>query len=356
MTDTRFVPAHGLTIDGITYSAPELVIWANRQLEIRHGDWMRDICEFLLQWCNPEPFVTGSTSGSTGKPKLLKLSKNAMIASAKRTIEAFQLAPGTRALICLPVRYIAGRMMLVRAMVGQWNVTLCAPEVKALLHIPHQYQFTAMVPHQAMQCAEAQMDLSRFGILLLGGAAVPASLVGLLKGVAAFESYGMTETVSHIALRKVGEVWFKSLPGIGLTVNREGCLVIDAPDLTDAPLTTRDLVEMAPDGRFRLLGRADWVINSGGIKLFPEQMEQRAAPLFRGPFAFVPLSHPTLGTQVCLAVTPAEELDEAFYGQLAQVLSRYEMPKKTVVCTEWPLTPGGKTDRLRVVALVTTTR
>lgn len=324
---------------------------------IKEGEpYEREIGDFLMDWISAGPDIVQQTSGSTGPPKPLAISKAAMVESARLTGEALGLKGGTRALLCLPARTIAGKMMLVRAMVLGWKLHLTAPSSKPLEGFDLPLDFVSLVP---LQLYHSLGHLGAISKILVGGAPLSRELLSRLPsdGVQVYESYGMTETASHIALRRLGPVLltespegqlppFQALPGITLEVDDRGCLVVHAPFLPSSPVVTNDLVDLESEHRFRWLGRVDNAVNSGGVKLVPEQLEARIAPLVPGRFILGGLPDAALGQKLVLVVEGHPDGQELL-GRLREsgISSAHEMPREVFSLPEFPETPSGKLDR-----------
>ena len=308
--------------------------------------------DFIREWQSESQRVMLRTSGSTGTPKTIWVEKSRMRASARMTCDFLGLRAGQNALLCLSTDYIAGKMMVVRAMerglhlisVPPSNNPLDAPQLSSL---NVQISLTAMVPSQ-VYCSIDHPMLRRIENVIIGGGAIPPELEQTLRLFpnAIWSSYGMTETLSHIALRRVSgssaNDCYTPLPGVGISLSGEGCLCIDAPHLCAERLLTNDIAEINRDGSFRIIGRRDNVIQSGGLKLHIEQMEERLRP-------FMPDSagHPTF----CVTSRPS-----AKFGEEAVLLTAIPVPQigallhdlyiKDVIPVEAiPLTPTGKIDR-----------
>ncbi|MCI6688156.1 MAG: AMP-binding protein, partial [Prevotella sp.] len=233
--------------------------------------------EFIDEWNNDEPTVLVHTSGSTGKPKPLRVEKLRMAASAHITCAFLGLQRGDTALLCMPLDYIAGKMVVVRSLVCGLRLLTVEPCGHPLRGLSEAPVFAAMVPLQvynSLQVEEERALLMQIKHLIIGGGAVSGEMAAELKHFpnAVWSTYGMTETLSHIALRRLsGEEasdWYEPFEGVDVSLNADGCLVIDAPAVCATTLTTNDIAEIAPDGRhFRIRGRRDNVVCSGGIKL-----------------------------------------------------------------------------------------
>ncbi|MBL18361.1 MAG: O-succinylbenzoic acid--CoA ligase [Flavobacteriaceae bacterium] len=302
---------------------------------------------FLINWLSEYEYIALHTSGSTGKPKEIHMPKTAMYTSAVRTATFFNLSAGDSALLCLPIRYIAGKMMLVRALVLGLNLDIKPPKTK--LHIEKNYSFTALIPSQANALFDS---LGKFKTVLIGGAPIPSELRKRIGKTYSHcvETYGMTETLTHVAARTIldADKPFKAMPGIGFSTDENGCLVIEAPYLPLSPVVTQDLVSLEGNGNFKLLGRRDWVINSGGIKIFPETLEVILAPYMKFPFFFTAMPDAELGEKlVLLAEAPASKK-----GTIMTIArqhlgkNKYHIPKAVVCITNFKFTSTGKLDRI----------
>jgi len=310
----------------------------------------RIIGDFLVDWLNDKDFIMAQTSGSTGTPKQIKLHKQAMVNSAIATGNYFKLQPGDSALHCLPTQYIAGKMMLVRAMVLGLEIDIVEPTSQPVFDYKKYYDFCAMVPLQA----EKSIDkLKNIKTLIIGGAAVTKSLKEKLQSVTTkvYETYGMTETITHIAVRKlnsdvisrlVEKSHFTILPNITISKDDRDCLVIEAPKLFEGKLITNDLVRIESPKSFQLLGRQDSVINSGGIKLIPEQIEKKLAPFIQNRFIITSELDDRLGEKVILIIEANSNMLEA---SIFNVLEKYEKPKKVYAVKKFIETASGKVQR-----------
>ena len=274
-----------------------------------------------------------------------------MVNSALATGDHFGVAIGDKALHCLNANFIAGKMMLVRAMILGLEIDLVPPQGNVLAACDKTYDFAAMVPLQVEQAFE---DLDKVKILLIGGAPSSVQLKEKLKqrNTQCFETYGMTETVTHIASRKINgnSPLFSPLPGVKLSTDERGCMVIDVPYLTEEKIVTNDLVALDKDQRFLLKGRIDNVINSGGIKVIPEEVEAKIAPYITQPFFIGAIADKTLGQKVILVLegeTSAELLSKL---STIEGLSKYELPKEIYSLALFKRTPNGKVMRQQTIS------
>lgn len=311
-----------------------------------------DLAAFLHEWYAPTEEMELQTSGSTGAPKTIIVSKQAMRASAEATCRYFGLKKGDTALLCLPLRYIAGKMMVVRALVGGLNLITAEPSSTPLAQLHTPVDFAPLVPMQAhttLQQAGGTAQLEQARTILLGGGFVDAALETALQACrsAVYVSYGMTETLSHIALRRINgaqaAAYYTPLPQVKVGMSPRGTLVLSVPYLGIADLETNDLAEILPDGRFRILGRVDCVINSGGIKIQAESVEEELTAATGLAVMAVPIPHPVLGQAVGLLWEGPPE-KEAALQQALQALPKYHQPHK-VLRHPLPRTATGKVNR-----------
>lgn len=320
------------------------------------NEYEKALGDFILDWVSDAPDLHVMTSGSTGKPKRIRLQKDRMVNSALATGAYFDLQPGEKALHCLPARYIAGKMMLVRAIVLGLELYYTDPSNTPLLNFPgHKFAFAAMVPSQVMHSLE---ELRRVDDLIIGGAPVNQSLRDALQdsGSRAFETFGMTETITHIALRRInprdgGAQPFQTLPGVKVSKDDRGCLLIEAPAILDKTLTTNDLVELHSETHFSWKGRIDNVINSGGVKISPEEVEAALAPHIEQDFFLAGVPHPELGEAVILITSGNEpEWDLPSLLERSKGLDKYHRPKRHLHTAEFQYTPNGKLDRQATIS------
>ena len=303
----------------------------------------KKIGKFLLEWLNNESFVFVQTSGSTGKPKQIVLDKKAMMASAKATGTFFNLQPKSTALLCLSADYIAGKMMLVRAITLGLHLDAVEPNSNPLEN--KKYDFVAMVP---MQVANSLEQLHLVETLLIGGTKVSYQLAeNILKtNCQAYESYGMTETISHIAIKPIGAKEFTVLPNVSISLDDRNCLVIEALELSTEKIITNDIVEILNERQFVLKGRIDNVINSGGVKIFPEEIEEKLAKFISVRFFIASLPDEKLGEKVILVLEGKPfEVDNTIFSDL----SKYQIPKEVVFIDKFIETETNKINRKKTL-------
>lgn len=318
--------------------------------------------QFISDWQSPSPTILVHTSGSTGKPKPMLVEKRRMEASARITCSFLGLQPGDSALLCMPLDYIAGKMMCVRSIVGGLRLIRVEPCGHPLQHLDEVPTFAAMVPMQVYNSLQDDRELNilkQIKHLIIGGGAISSKLATALRSFpnAVWSTYGMTETLSHIALRPLsGEdasEWYTPFDGVEVSLNQDGCLVINAPEVCAEPLTTNDIAEIDGDGRrFRIRGRRDNVVCSGGIKMQIEEIETKLQAHTDIPLMITKRPDEKFGETVVLL---AECNDmEPLKALCHKWLSKYELPHDYIHVERLPLTETGKPARaeaLRIASL-----
>ena len=302
------------------------------------------IGNFLLDWIDEKDHILERTSGSTGSPKVIKLMKRAMVRSAIATGDYFSLRPGDSALHCIPANFIAGKMMLVRALILGLRLDIVEPRSHPYIDIDTRYDFCAMVP---MQVKNSMNELHQIQKLIIGGAPVSNYILNSLQDIEtkAYATYGMTETITHIAIKPLNhgsKNYFEVMPNIELSGDERGCLVIEAPDLFEDTIVTNDIVRFESETSFEFLGRYDNIINSGGIKLNPEQIEAKLSSSIKNRFFIASQDDDTLGEKVILII---EGDDTSLPKSAFEALDTYEKPRSIRSIKRFLETSSGKVDR-----------
>ena len=307
---------------------------------IKEGeDFEKPVGDFLLDWFDSKSYIEMQTSGSTGNPKIIKVNKQAMVNSAIATGDFFDLHSGDKALQCLPVKYVAGKMMLIRAIVLGLDLDYVAPSSHPMKGMTDKYDFVAMVPMQAQNSLKELQNVKK---LIVGGARISSSLEKELMKLPTkvYETYGMTETITHIAAKRVGEKMFTVLPNVTISYDERNCLVIHAPKIiAEETVVTNDLVELINENQFKFLGRIDNVINSGGLKILPEQVEQKLDGKLDRRFFITSKEDKELGEKVILVV---EGEKTEIKNSIFDVLDKYEHPREIIFLSKFKETENGK--------------
>ena len=380
-----------ICLAGVTYQPHELAARQNeleqqlaQQCAQAHDEVVAqlrfelEVLVFLRTWFDDNPELEVKTSGSTGTPKVMSVSKERMMNSARLTLEFLQLERGDRALLCMPLEYIAGKMVVVRALVGGLDLQVVAPCGHPLQKVAADLDFAAMIPLQVYNSLQKPGERARLAAvkqLIIGGGAIDAALEQELRSFPhkVWSTYGMTETLSHIALRRLNgpeaSEFYQPFAQVKLSLSPEDTLVIEAPQVSAQTLVTNDIVVFNDQGQFRIKGRKDNVINSGGIKLQIEELEAQLKALQpQWDFLISSQPHPKFGQVVVLLLTkrslPSElgelsdlsdpnelsELSEqssvrAFLQTQLCALTRFARPKRYLLVDELPRTGTNKPDR-----------
>jgi len=332
------------------------------------GDYSKSVLDFCHHWLNGQEKFELQTSGSTGTPKAIQLTRNQLIASARLSASVLGLQKNYRALVCLDTRYIAGIMMMVRSLESGMNMIIAEPSSNPFEKLtPRQkIDFAAMVPLQveAILKSPQRKQLNKMKVLLIGGAAVNANTIAEIENLkcSCYATYGMTETISHVALQKLNgenaQAYFEALPGISLSKDERDCLVIFAGHIGDKPIVTNDLIEFITPSKFRWLGRVDNIINSGGVKVIPEKVESSIQVIFHEMgftrrFFIAALPDELLGKSVNLFMEGSplpKETEEFIQQQMKSSLTRFERPKSILYIPTFKETDTGKINKLQTLA------
>lgn len=318
---------------------------------------------FLDEWNNDSEYVEVKTSGSTGEPKRMLVEKRRMLNSARITCDFLGLKAGDTALLCMSTDYIAGKMMVVRSIERGLKLIEVPPSGHPLNNsqlstLNSPLSFAAMVPMQvynSLQVPEERERLMQIRHLIIGGGAIDEAMEAELRTFphAVWSTYGMTETLSHIALRRISgpeaSEWYTPFRTVKLSTTSEGCLVIDAPEVCVQTLTTNDIVELKSDGRFRILGRKDNVICSGGIKIQMEEVEQCLKKYMRVPYIISKRKDEKFG-EIVVLLTEGDTAEAKAVCE--KVLPKYHQPKVYLHIDKIPLTETGKPARKKILDLI----
>ncbi len=351
-----------LTLDGTTltcFEAYRTIARITKKRELKKNAWELALHNTFKEiWIFGHRGLNASTSGTTGPPKHIRIPRNDLVKSARLTADTFNLEPGDRVLHCLPSDFIAGKMMIVRAFALGLDLHIQDPRGSVLenLKTGDRFKFAPMVPvqlHRAIQEDRTRVE-RQFETILLGGGPVSEALIEDLQGLSThvFQSYGSTETVTHVAVRRLNgpepPVAFHAIGNVHFARDPRGCLVIYTPHLSEKQHVTNDLVELLNDTSFRWLGRWDNVILSGGKKIFPEQLEAKTAGHVSYPHYFSSIPDPVLGQAVMLTLEtekPEGEVLPEVMDVLMKVLHPHEWPRRVIALRKIERTSSGKVIR-----------
>jgi o-succinylbenzoate---CoA ligase len=335
------------------------------------NEFEQNTFDFIKDWLGDKDVFEIQTSGSTGTPKKLIVTRDQMIASARMTEQALALKAGDTALVCLNTQYIAGRMMLVRCFTTGMRMVVTDPSANPLAYRPSDVSidFTAFVPYQlyTILSSEQARVLNTIRCAIIGGAPLNTETIETLQAYTCqfYATYGMTETISHIALQAlngaIASSAFQALPGVTLGVDARGCLTIEAPHLEEK-ITTNDLVDLQDAMHFIWLGRWDNVINSGGVKIIPEHLESKVSNvLYRcgilRSFFIGSIPDYKLGEKIVLVLEDERPLNEKnkskIFEEFKQSFSAYESPKEIFTITKFIYTDTHKINRRKTIEMLT---
>ena len=328
------------------------------------SDFEKKVIFFCEDWSSTSKTLSVQTSGSTGTPKKMEIEKSKMAFSANATCDFLQLKEKCTALLVLPIDYIAGKMMVVRAMEKKMKLHVVSPSLNPLSQLTVPIDFCALTPLQV----ENSLDkLYLIKNLIIGGAAVSENLKIKIQNTLSqhsenrvFETFGMTETLSHIALKEISpknEDFFTAFDGIYLSKDHRDCLTIIAPNLCNDILQTNDVVEFVSENQFKFLGRADFIINSGGAKIHPEDLEKKLKTILEIELVFIGLKDDYLGEKLVLVLeksTVNSEEQQIFIDAVVQFPfeKSFHQPKEIFFVEKLPRTENGKINRNALKQLI----
>lgn len=346
-----------ITIEGKKYNSCFFIQHSFEELlDYSQSPFIADLFFFLKEWFSDVSTVNVKTSGSTGIPKRMQVEKERMMHSAVLTCSFLKLKKGDKALLCMPLQYIAGKMVVVRSLVCNLDLYPIQPSGNPFKNIDLIFDFAALVPLQVFNTIKEHDELEtlkKVKNLIIGGGSIDLQIEKIIKKFPnnVYSTYGMTETLSHIALRKLSgqDASTRYIPfdSVTLSLAENNTLIINAPLLCEKPLYTNDIVDISSDGSFRVLGRVDNIINTGGIKVQIEEVEQKLREFIDTPFAISSLPDPKFGEIVVLVAEQNVDL-----ASLQKIKSFYYIPKKCILVDKLPLTETGKIDRYKLKRMI----
>lgn len=350
----RDISSQTIIINGIQYDVNNIdnAIDNNNGQDIR---FIEEIVSFIKDWFDNTKTILVHSSGSTGTPKPLYVEKEKMMNSAIMTCEFLGLKSNDKALLCMPMKYIAGKMVIVRALVANLNIIPITPCGRPLERIDESIEFAAMIPMQIFNSLNDEHDskiLSQIRDVIIGGGSVDKTITDKIENFPnnLWSTYGMTETLSHIALRKLNGIlrseWYTPLKNIRISHSKEMTLCIDAPELCQEFLVTNDICEIDSYGNFKIIGRRDNTINSGGIKIQIEEIEDILKEKTNAKFIITSAKDIKLGDKMVMLIEKGQDLSIVIEA-CNKYLSPYKRPKEYIEIEQLPLTETGKPDRAK---------
>lgn len=357
-----------IIVDGVEYTS-------NNYREIYEQNSCKGLCKgiykglvnFLDEWFNDSETILVHTSGSTGEPKPFYVEKKRMIESACRTLSFLGINKGDSALLCMNLDYIAGKMMVVRSLVASLNLIVVEPCGNPIKELNAHIDFAAMIPLQiynSLSDLKQREKLMSIPKIIIGGGAIDNILLESIKGFPnqIWSTYGMTETLSHIALRMLNgskaSLWYTPLNGVKVRKNYDSVLVVNDMVTCDKELVTNDICEVNDNGEFLILGRRDNIINTGGIKVQIEELEDKLRNFINIPYMITSVKDIKFGEAIVMLINESDVCKDVVSNNKvcndAEIISicksnlkKYEIPKYIIKVDELPYTKNGKPDRYR---------
>ena len=353
-----------LKLNGSTYSREELTLLVEGMLQLKKiSEYEKSFLQFIKEWISSDKTIKVKTSGSTGTPKVIEVQKKHMLESAKMTCNYFHITKRTNMLLCLSAEFIAGKMMLVRAFYSGANLITVKPDNNPVKDLKDKIDFAAMVPLQVENILASPKTKKLFKDIdnvIIGGASVSEKLERKLFKYSnnVYSSFAMTETLSHFALRRLSgkskNDLFELLPGITIEKDNRDCMIINAHLLNNEPIVTNDIIEIVDARHFHWLGRYDNVINSGGVKVYPEELEKKiAGKIQQNRFFITSLPDKKLGEKIVIVLEGVgkSELSKV-KKDVEQTLSKYEKPREYLIAKKFVETPTGKVKRKETLKML----
>lgn len=338
-------------IQDVNYTSETLRIKAKEMIDdAKLPAWEHSIWAFIHDFLDPQrDYFETATSGSTGAPKMITIQKKHAVSSAKNTIDYFGLKPLDTVHLCMNCRYIGAKMMIVRALVGQLKLTYSEPLSNALSLIKHPVDFCAAVPLQTYSLFETQPTGNKnIKVLIIGGGVLQKRMSDLASTHTTmyYQTFGMTETISHIAVKRIYPAmsYYECVGTNCIDMNTlDSSLIIHAPQLGIESLKTNDIIAFKDNKHFDWIGRKDNIINSGGIKINPEQIEALLEGVFDVPFYISSQPDDRLGQKVVLYIESTIPIDEEeIIHRLKEYLPKYHAPQQIIVESAFSYTTTGK--------------
>lgn len=332
--------------------------WISNLRDTAKADWEKEILVFLTDWFSGKDTFEIKTSGTTGPPKIVLFSRSALITSARITIKTFKLKKGNTLLMCLPTKFVAGKMMLVRAIVGEMKIIALKPTSNPINKLHEKIDFAAFTPHQLIKTIQLNpKQLNFIDTAIIGGSPLSLKLQKQLNNYRTrfFETFGMSETLTHMAIKTLNGInkseFFKVLDGFKISKNKDNHLIISAKHLANSPLITADIIELIDKNTFNWLGRGDDVINSGGVKHFPAIIEKKLDAILDNEFYITKKSDQQLGEKVVLFIegkAASKRALKLLKAEIGNALEKYEVPGEIIFMDKFFRNKNGKiirTDR-----------
>lgn len=329
----------------------------NIQLLTNNINLTSEVTQFINKWNDSTTYFTTKTSGSTGQPKEITIQKKHAIASAKATLLYLNLTTNDTALLCLNPETIGGKMMIVRSIVANMPLIIVEPSANPLKELEETVDFIALAPIQLDRILdETPEKLKKIRAIIVGGGIISNETLEKLKNekITVFQTFGMTETISHIALRKVGFTTNEAYTTVeNIEVSEaDGQLVIHASSIGHSSLKCNDLVKVVNPHQFIWLGRSDFVINSGGVKIQIESLEKELKNVIKQNFFIHPKKDSALGEKVVLIIEGEENSSYTSKSFFHFLTNKYHIPKEIAFIPQFIRTKSDKINRIANFELI----
>jgi O-succinylbenzoic acid--CoA ligase len=312
-----------------------------------------EIHKLLSFWKSKENKISVYTSGSTGSPKKINIYKNQMVASAKNTLGYFEIKDNSTFLSCLPLKYIGGKMILIRAILSKSKIVLCKPTVNPINELDTEIDFIALTPLQLNSLLEKKNIFKKIKLAIVGGGLVSKNVISKIQNLTTncFQTYGMTETISHIALRNLknctDKTPYKCLQDVEVRANNKNQLIINSKELEIKNLVTNDKVKILSTKEFLFLNRTDNIINSGGLKINPEEVENKILKSLGDNNFFVDkIKNDKFGEEIILIALKKIKID-LLIQSIKLLKDKKIHPKKIYIVDKFIFNDNQKIDKLK---------
>lgn len=317
--------------------------------------WETDFWLFLVNWFDDTATITTYTSGSTGLPKPISILKNDMLLSAEMTCSFFNLNAAKTAVLCLPMSSIGAKMMVVRSLLKAMHLVVLEPSSNPLKNLAFTIDFVAMVPFQVAKTIQENPAIwQKIDIVIIGGGNIAQDLENDITrlGINAYSTFGMTETISHVALKKIGkDNFYTALPGVIFSQNKhDKTLCIETLFENAKKIQTNDIVELLDDKHFIWKGRSDFAIETGGVKILPEVIENKLFTHIKERFFIASLPDTLLNNKVILVIESVEK--KYTIEMLKPILLPYECPKAIFYVSKFAETHTGKLNKIETLKFI----
>ncbi|MEO9967871.1 MAG: AMP-binding protein [Reichenbachiella sp.] len=316
------------------------------------------LIQFISDWQSGETSFRFYTSGSTGTPKPIEISRQQIVASVEATAKYLSLQKKFSVLLCLNPDFIASVMMVARCLIVDMDLIIQRPTANPMKDITESIDFAAFVPIQIYKMMEegTLSKLSMINRVIIGGAPLSGLAFDALSKIDTdiYQTYGMTETVSHIALMPVkgnfASATFHILDEVLIEQDLNCCLRAKGAVTCDRWIQTNDIIERINENEFLWLGRYDHTINSGGIKIHPEQLEKELENVLGQQLEYIISweKNERVGMACVLLIENDTLSEEGFKNVQKTILdkfSKYHVPKAVYSLAQFARTDSGKIKR-----------